>query len=315
MKIIIALLSLLIFSSVAQAEVKTFGMRYNRFYFDTIQGLRLYMGDSPENIKTLVADIKKADITVYSERPFLIKETFDTDPGTKYPLQKGSWKWAAAQKNMQIDGPEFMVVFEVPAGVSNDFSFFFWPKSKTGSDGLIYSYLKDETGNLSGSNYYELRLASGETRFSNWRKVVNSAFGGVEGAFALPRFSECSLKAEGETICPGFPVSMAWRPGNYTATWNGVGVEGKDETPLNIQKLEIIITDQSGWIDNIIIGGQVELRFSASITFPSPRVYFAASFYSANGEGEKSLPVMYDLKSTEDSTKKPPMPGELIILN
>lgn len=304
--------------SKAHAVEKTFAWGYNKYYHaSVVNGYRLYMGITPDAVNQLVADIPKASAIVSRETPILMEEHFNTDPGTKYTTTGGPWVWNSEKKNMKIttgEGKEFMFVLEYPAGVANNFSFQFWPEKKYGTDGLIYTYLKDD-GSLTGSNYYELRLASGDTRYSNYRKVVNSQFGGVQGAFALPRFAECALKAEGETICPGFPVSQSWSDSFYMANWNGVEVGGKDPTPLNIVRLEIIVTNQDGWIDDIIIGGQIELQKKVDVQLPDAlKIYFAISAYGPAGEGAKSSVYEYLPGSVIQSTDRPPMPGSLYIV-
>lgn len=95
----------------------TFGWNYIKHQYEAVEGFRLYMGD------TMVADIPKAETAIEWEQPYLIEEDFDADPGTKYPLAKGSWTWVAETKAMHVEGGEFMIVFDVPAGVQNAMSF------------------------------------------------------------------------------------------------------------------------------------------------------------------------------------------------
>lgn len=292
----------MVIQTYAHAETLTFAWNYNKYHHSKVTGYRLYMSTDPENFTTVIADIPKADVTVFSEKPILIEEHFDTAPGTKYNVTKGSWSWVEQTKNMLIDSDEFMVVFEVPAGVSNDMSFFMWPKASKTDAPIVYSYLKDEPIEA----YYELRLGGANgIRYSNWRKVYDMKFGGVNGAFALPRFAQCQIKSEGETICPGFWVGMTWTPDHYSATVMDETAFGDDDKPLNINKLEIIVQNESMWIDNIIIGGQMELRKQVSVTLPATGAYFVATAYNQYGESGFSVPNVFKEGATEPVLKLP----------
>lgn len=306
---------LLIFAQISKAE--TFQWSFNRYHFNQITGFRLYMGTAETALTTLVADIKKANVAVKSELPILVEEHFDAAPGTKYATSgAGSWEWVASTKNMKIspNGGDFMVIFNAAAGVVNDFNFYFWPEKSDGEKAAVYSYLKDE----SIPGYYELRAgATNGTAESNLRKVYDGKYGGIDGKFDIPRYAQCAMKSEGETICPGFRVLMSWAPGHYEATVNGVSVFGTDEKPMGINKLELIFNQQAGWIDDIIIGGKMTLQATAAVTLPAPKVWFAIAAYGPNGEGPKSIPTEYmptsDTDSTDD-TKLPAKPGKIIIL-
>lgn len=162
----------------------------------------------------------------------------------------------------------------------------------------MYAYLKDEAF----SAYYELRFAGADgIRFSNWRKVYDQQFGGVEGAFALNRYPQCA-----ENPCQGFSISMDWADVGYSATIYDQATKetylggGIDTKPLNINKLEIITQQQSFWIDAIKIGGLMELRASAAVDLPAQgqEVQFALSAYNANGEGPTSIPLVYVVPTT-----------------
>lgn len=298
---------------------KTFQWPYNRYFYDNdVTGFYLYRGNTADTVTEKIADIKKADITIANETAIILEEHFDTDPGTKYTVEgEGSWSWVENTENMKVvtgEGKSFMVVLTYPAGTANDFYFKAWPEKKYGTDGLIYSYLKDD--GAYGTSYLELRLASGDTRFSNFRKVVNSQFGGVEGAFSLPKFAECALKSEGETICPGWLTSISWDGPGYESSWNGVAVGGSASESLNIQRLEIIFTNQDGWLDDLIIGGRMTLQKKVSFTEDNPEIFFAISAYGPNGESGKSMPVRYLPESGQASgSKLPAMPGQLLILD
>jgi hypothetical protein len=85
-------------------------------------------------------------------------------------------------------------------------------------------------------------------------------------------------------------------------------MRGNDDRPLNINKLEIIIKQQSGWIDDIIIGGQLELTTPViNVDTSQDKVYFAATSYNSNGESDKSIPVLYEtvVDFTKMTPKKP----------
>ena len=311
-KTAIIIISLILLSVSVQAKEIKIGFNYNRFFLDTkVDGFKFYMGDSADNCTTLVATIPKAQMVVSNEKPFLLKERFDTDPGTKYNITRGSWSWVEKTKNMKIESDEFMVVFEYPANDTNAMNFFFWPEKKLGDQAQLYVYLKDEAASTDGGVYYELRFgAASGTRYSNWRKVYDKNYGGVDpnGAFPLPRFDECDLQPEGETICPGNLISMTWEPGVYCAEVLNKTMCGNDDRPLNINKLEIIIKQQSGWIDDIIIGGQLELTTPViNVDTSQDKVYFAATSYNSNGESDKSIPVLYEtvVDFTKMTPKKP----------
>lgn len=295
---------------------------YNKFYHNKILGYRVYMGSSADALTQKILDIKKTDLTVYSEQPFLLEEHFDQDPGTKYTPLKGNWTWTAETKNMHIEaGSEFMLVFEKPAGATSDMAFTFWPEKSSSDQPIVYSYIKDE----SIGAYYELRLAgSNGTRYSNWRKVYDQKFGGIDpnGAFPLPRYPQCVILENQHNYCPGFKVFMSWNPDTYvielspngdlpvmTASVTGVDV---DKKALDINKLEIIINNQGGWIDDIMIGGNMEIGTEINLTLPQTPVYFAASAYYQDPndaakilETAKSIPVEY---TATPETKRKPLP-------
>ena len=87
--VIILYFWLFIFAQMSIAE--TFQWNYNRFHFDKITGFRLYMGTTETNLPTLVADIPKSAVSVVSELPILVKESFDASPGTKYATSGGGF--------------------------------------------------------------------------------------------------------------------------------------------------------------------------------------------------------------------------------
>lgn len=302
----------------ASANEETFQWSYNRAFFDKADGFRLYMGNTKETLTTLVADIPKSSVLIVSELPIIVEEHFDTNPGTKYATSGGgSWQWVASTKNMKIsaDGVDFMVVFDAGAGAVNDFAYKFYPEKRLGGDiANIYSYLKDTTA----GDYYELRMSDVADKDNNFRKVINKQHGGVEGTFPFPRFAQCAIKPEGETICPGFPVYISWAPGHYVADVNQVSVYGKDETPIPVNKIEIIFKNQSGWIDDVVIGGRMTVQSKASFEMTALKVWFAISAYSAYGESGKSIPTEYSPQSTEQTTEYmkalPSKPTGIIIL-
>ena len=153
---------------------------------------------------------------------------------------------------------------------------------------------------------------------NNFRKVVNQQWSGVEGAFPLPRFTQCAIKPEGETKCPGFPVYISWAPGHYVADVNGVSVYGSDQAPIDVNRVEIIFKNQTGWIDDIVIGGRMTVQATAAVTLPALKVWFAVSAYGADGEGVKSIPTAYSPSSGQASTDYlkalPAKPTNIIIL-
>lgn len=318
-----AMLLVLIFAVGVNAWDKDLDFRwnYNKHIFTQLKGFKLYKGTTESSLPDLVADIPKEDVVVVYEKPILLIETFDQDPGQKYNVTQGSWKWISGTKNMKIESEDFMLVFEFPAGIENDFLFRFWPEKSTGDQPVIYSYIKDE----SLPAYYELRLAGEDgIRFSNWRKVYDSQFGGVEGAFALPRFKQCEIVEGEHNICPGFNVSLSWKPGSYIATVTGqkdadtideAQVSGEDIKPLDINKLEIITQAQHGWIDDIVIGGTMELGKVLRVSVPDNPVYFALSAYwERDGEiieSTPSIPLRYTFEETQPLTS----PGGLRKIN
>jgi hypothetical protein len=319
-KVFFAVMLIFLLVSYTEAKQVTIGWNYNRYFFDNkADGFKIYMGTTEGNYPTLIANIPKSQAIVHSEKPILLKETFDSDPGSKYPLERGTWKWISETKNMKIEDAEFMIVFTRPAGDSNDMTFTFWPEKKLGEGPIIYSYIKDEAASTNGGVYYELRLGSSDgIRYSNWRKVYDQKFGGIDpnGAFALPRYPQCVIVEGQNNLCPGFFVSMSWQPDTYSVDLYPVGdlpaMKGSafgvdvDKRPLVINKLEIIINQQSGWIDDIIIGGQMDLRYTVDYAIPDQKVYFAATAYNQYGESQKSIPVAYEV--IEDNTQKVPGP-------
>lgn len=300
---------------------KTFQFNYNRSGFDIVSGFRVYMGLSEDKIDQKIGDFSKDSAAIVGETPVLLNEKFDSDTSAKYQIEGGKWTWQSSTKNMLVEtgaDQSFKLVLPYEAGSNSAFSFYFGPKKSHTDQATVMCYLKDLTNVEYKTAYYELRMADKDsTRYSNWRKVVNSKFGGVEGAFSLPRYAQCSLKSEGETICPGFFVSMDFEPGAYAAQVNGVDAIGNDQTPIDISRFEIILTNQDGWIDNIMIGGKMVLQKKINVDFPDSRVWFAVTAYNSYGESAKSLPVRYDLTSGTQNTggKIPAMPSGIIILN
>jgi len=297
------------FANVARGAT-TFGWPYQQFHHETITGYRLYKGSSPDAVNTLVADIPKSSVTVVHQQPYLLVETFDTDPGSKYPLTKGAWTWVVAQKNMKVDSTDFMVVFEKPAGVSSAISFWFWPEKALGDQAQLFNYNKDEAQGA----YYELRFGSSSgTRYSNFRKVYDEKFGGVDpaGAFPLQRYPQCNIVEGQNNVCQGYRIFVDWDEKSYTvsilnqATGLEETVAGGDTRALDVNKLEIITKQQSFWIDDIRIGGRMELKATVDVTLPPPgsTIYFAMSAYRmVDGnrlEGAKSIPVDYIVPSQQ----------------
>lgn len=312
MKRSIAIAVMLIFVALpASAKPLTVAWTYNPFYFQSVIGFKLYSGTEVGSITTLVADIKKEDVTATETQPPLIKETFDTDPGNKYNVTQGSWEWVSKTKNMKFSGDTFMVVFEVPAGTDSAMSYTFWPLKSTGNMANLYSYIKDEAASTDGGVYYELRAGDvAGLRTSNWRKVYDKKYGGIDpnGAFPLPRYKQCQVASSGETLCPGFAVRMWWNPEEYNvelepqsgsnaiASGNARGVD-VNKRALNINKLEIITKQQEGWIDNIIIGGEMEVKTKNKIEVPLPAsgpVYLAVTAYNDVGESWPSVPGRFE---------------------
>lgn len=322
MKKIATLLIILagISNTPAAAEELTLAWAYNRYFFNQLVGFKLFMAKGAGLPATLIADVPKASVTITKEKPILLEEHFNTDPGTKYPLKRGAWSWQAETKNMKIDGPDFMIVFPLAAGVDNDMSFSFWPLASSSDQPIVYSYLKDEAI----SAYYELRLAGADgIRYSTWRKCYDSRWGGVDGAFGLPRYVQCPTKSTGVTYCPGIRVYMGWKPGHYSARVEGLvgdkpieeGVGyGTDTKPLDLNKLEIIISNQSGWIDDIIIGGKMEVQYKATVELtPGEEVFFTATAYRNDPddvtkiiESSPSIGARYTL--TQEPEKRAPPP-------
>lgn len=303
-KIAIAL-GLLVLATTVRAETKTIAFTYSKPALAITTGFRLYQGTAAGAVTTKVADFKvDAALKTQSQTPVLLEEHFDTDPGAKYSLAKGAWTWAAETKNMHIAaGAEFMIVFEKPAGVTSQMSFRFWPEKSTSDQPQLMSYIKDEVQ----SAYYELRLGGADgIRTSNWRKVYNGQFGGVQGAFPLPRYNQCYAgEPSGNVTCDGFYVQMTWTPGPYSAEAAGGSAEGSDDHPLDINKLEIIILNQGGWIDDIVIGGQMELRRDLDLNLVDGVTYLAISAYNSYGESAKSTPVLYKVELEQVIPGKP----------
>ena len=304
------------FANVARGEQLTIGWHYSKAFHDTLAGYRLYSGSSAETLDTLVADIPIGDVTATTLQPYLLNETFDTDPGDKYPLAKGSWTWVEQTKNMLVESDEFMIVFDKPAGAISAISFWFWPQKALGDQAQLYNYNKDmaESEATGVGVYYELRFGSSDgTRYSNFRKCYDGKYGGVDpnGAFPLQRFPECNIVEGQNNLCDGYWISVEWDGENYSATiYNQATkktetVGGIDAKPLDISRLEIISKQQSFWIDDIRIGGIVDLRATQNISLPSPgsTIYLAMSAYRmVDGnrlEGAKSIPVDYIVPSQQ----------------
>lgn len=302
--IILCLLILIFGVTTVARGATTFGWPYQKFHHETITGYRLYKGSSPDAVNTLVADIPKSSVTVVHQQPYLLVETFDTDPGSKYPLTQGAWTWVAAQKSMKVDSTDFMVVFEKPAGVSSAISFWFWPEKALGDQPQLLNYNKDEAQGA----YYELRFGSSSgTRYSNFRKVYDQQFGGVDpaGAFPLQRYPQCNIVEGQNNVCQGYRIFIDWDEESYTAsilnqaTGQEETVAGGDTRALDVNKLEILAKQQSFWIDDIRIGGRMELKATVDVTLPPPggKTYFALSAYRiADGttyESSKSIPLSY----------------------
>lgn len=292
-RLILSISLAVLFASTANAADITIGWNYNKAPYEGLVGFRLYQGTSPDGINTLVEDIPKADVSVFLETPTLLNETFDEDPGDKYPLTNGAWVWVEETKNMKIESENFMVVFELPAGDTNAISFWFWPHEALGDQAQLYNYNKDEAL----AAYYELRFGSNSgVRYSNFRKVYDQQYGGVHpnGAFPLPRYPQCA-----SSPCKGFRIDVAWYPGFYTAsvfnqdTEKTVTVQGDDLKALNINKLEIISKQQTFWLDDIRIGGFLELRKRVSLPplAQGESRYLAMSAYNDTKESEKSIAV------------------------
>ena len=321
MKTATAFLAILILTATwATAEPHKINFNYNRVFFDEITGVRIYKGGTAETATVKIADIPRAQLTVISENPVLLHETFDSDPGTKYPLASGAWKWVPETQNMQITGTDnFMLVFTLPAGASNDMVYSFWPLSLTGDKPIIYNYIKYE----SIGAYYELRFAGiSNTSPSNWRKVYSGKWGGVDGAFPLPGFDECHVQTTGNTICNGYRVFLSWQPGDYNATISKLETgavaghaAGSDKAALDINKLEFIIQNQTGWIDDIIIGGQMTVQAPVDFVIDTERTFIAVSGYRViDGkivEGPRSVAGEYVPSSGQDSTALPAMPARI----
>jgi len=301
------------FVNMASGAERTFAWHYPKHVHQNITGYRLYMGATATATTTLVADIAVADVAIKTDPPLLVSDKFDTDPGTKYTVTEGSWRWdSTGAKAMKIEGAKFMVVFEVPAGTKSTMSFEFYPEKSLSDQPIIYSYIKDE----SLSAYYELRVGGADgIRTSTWRKCYDGQWGGVDGAFGLPRYEQCfSGEPSGDMLCKGFGVYMSWAPGKYAASVLGDVVSGDDTKALDINKLEIIINNQTGWLDNIQIGPPAELRAVADVPLPaSGSVWFAISAYrdSDQGvlEGPKSASGEYVITVGDPQT-----PGGLIYL-
>lgn len=322
-KNLLIILAIIFTTGLVSAEEKKIQWTYNRVPFDKLVGFRLYKGPNPDAVTERILDVQRGDVEIISEKPVHFKETFDTDPGDKYKsnVKNGSWKWEKSEcdeeNSMKVipggDG-KFMVVFDVPAGTANEFLFSFWPLSSRGDQPMVYSYLKDEA--LPG--YYELRYAGADgTRSSNWRKVYNEKWGGVEGAFELPKYDQCQQKDEGLTCCATRKnITLKWKPDEYIASITkhsvhsfvgSVSGTGVDKQPMDITKFEIIFHEQSGWLDNIVIGGRMVVQSEVDIVIDSERTWLAVSAYRIiDGkvvEGPKSLAGEYKPTSGTAGTR------------
>ena len=215
-----------------------------------------------------------------------------------------------------------MLVFEKPAGITNNFGFSFVPEKSTGDKPRVLSYIKDE----SLGAYYELKFAGADgSATSNWRKCYDAQWGGVEGTKALPDYPQCfSGTLQNDLICSGFYILLNWTPGFYGAAVTDFAKDitdtayGIDPKPLDINKLEILIYQQHGWIDEIVIGGALKVNHSINISLPDTPIYFAVSAYRKNrnddtkiDESNKSLSIKYE--TTTDipiDTKRKPLPTQ-----
>lgn len=278
---------------VAIATAETVAWNYPGSYHAAVKGYRLYSGESAQAVDHLVADFAPATVNVAATQPSLLNEQFGSDPGTRLQVTSGSWKWVSATRNMKIDVADFMVVFEVAAGTANTFSFTFFPEKSLGEAPVIYVYAKDEALGA----YYELRLGGAAgTRYSNWRKCYDSKWGGVEGAFTLPRYQQCyaGTMPAGDNLCDGFTVGLDWRPGAYTASVLDAHAGGTDDKPLNINKIEIIVKDQAGWIDAIVAGGELTLEKQVALGMaPGQTKHLELTAYNDFGESGRSLTGVY----------------------
>lgn len=303
-----ALCVLFALCSAVSAKELTLAWNYSKHYFGIVKGFKVYSGTTADAVSTLVADVAKAEVVTTEKQPILLEEHFDTDPGDKYNVTRGSWEWVSETKNMHFTGPEFMVVFEYPAGTESNMSFVFWPEKSTGDAANLYSYIKDEAASTDGGVYYELRIGDAAgTRYSNWRKVYDKKYGGIDpnGAFALPRYNQCNIVEGQDNLCPGFAVYMDWDSVEYSANlrgpesvipqWGSVHGMDADARALDINKLEIIINQQDGWLDDIVIGGLLEVRTKVNVTLPSSGpLYFVATAYNDNGESGPSAVGRYE---------------------
>lgn len=293
--------------TVCEAKELTFAWNFNKEFLEMTDGFKIYSGD------TLIKDIPKSEVEVFKESPVLLNETFDSDPGSKYNVTEGSWTWDSATKNMKIESDRFMVVFELPAGTESNMAFWFWPEKGLGDMAQLYVYNKDEaeTAATGFGSYYELRFGSTSgIRYSNFRKCYDGKYGGVDpnGAFALPRYPQCTIVEDQANICNGYAIYMTWMGGEYgyystsiydqkQKVWTEVG--GSDSKALNVNKLEIILNSQTGWIDNIVIGGLMELRKKIDVDVSQLPMYFTVSAYNGNGESAKSDAYVYDAETGE----------------
>lgn len=250
-------------------------------------------------------DTTASEIEIHSEAPFIVNEKFDTDTSSNYTVD-GNWSWISDTQNMKIeDNTDFMLTINAPVGTKNDIIFYFWPETSEGDNSHVYSYIKQDSG-----TYYELRL-SVNSADSNFRKVYNEQWGGVNGLKSFSPYTQCfDTLGENESIsCDGFWVHIGFNEYGYNARVKDDDVRGDDETLLDINTVEIIFHNQSGWIDNIMIGGQMQLRFNADID-TTVKKYYAVSAYNGNGESEKSFPTAYG----GSGGRVPDAPGSLIIL-
>lgn len=301
---VVGLLYLLTTTSFAE----TILWNYNKYYYNKLTGFKLYSGTEEGNYPTLVTTIQKSDIVIVSEQPILLEEHFNTDPGSKYNITRGSWTWVEETKNMKVESDEFMVVFEYPAGVNSSMSFWYWPEKSSGDQPILYSYIKDEAmyAETGLGSYYELRFAGVDgIRYSNWRKCYDGKYGGVDGAKSLSRYEQCNIVEGQENICYGFRISMDWSSEYYGVsilnqklkTFNDA--YGEDSKPLNINKLEIIVNQQSFWIDDIIIGGAMTLSKEINLGNTSPVYYAMTAMVQDPNDSSKviesgmSIPTIY----------------------
>lgn len=425
-----------------QSETIDFAVPYNVMNLSEIDGVRFYMGTRPDEIGTLVGDIKREDLVIKNETPITLNEKFDSAPGSEYEVKVGTWIFEDTKPcdpdndpNVKIgddDGnTDFAVEFLVDAGVRNDLFIRFYPlngnpgnfkvkvkqddqnyylmNAKSGeiatwekiaqnSDEIILDNLDTSTekiGDWPASNragYYgadsvysnkpneEFKFNSNVTgkkevyiwytenmnRCTNakvkilsgnilqkmievdqtknggmWNKIGEFDFQGkatvsiissetsecvtVADAvrFLTPGAGEKEIRTHGSyKQCVGNIEPKPWEEGvelrccpfyDYRLSWP-LSWSSDEKDPLNITSVEIIMDKQSGWIDDIIIGGKIDLTFSLDIVFPAPRVWFASTTYNAGGESEKSPALQYDNTGSGQSTMVPKKPTNFIFL-